>query len=118
MATKIIRGQEHVPYKEKLRYLGLFNLKKRRLRRDLICVYKYLKCRSQMDGARLISVVCSARTRDNGQKMEHRNFHTNMQGRTSLKVAEHWTRLPREVVESPLLEICKTCLDAFLLNLL
>lgn len=41
-----------------------------------------------MDGARPISVVCSARVRDNRQKMECRNFHTNMQGRTSPRAAE------------------------------
>ena len=35
-----------------------------------------------------------------------------------LRVTEHWKRLPREVVESPSLEIFKTCLDKVLCNLL
>ena len=32
-------------------------------------------------------------------------------------MTEHWNRLHREVVESPSLEIFKTCLDAYLCDL-
>ena len=36
----------------------------------------------------------------------------------TLKVTEHWTRLPREVGESPSLEIFQTHLDVVLCSLL
>lgn len=44
---------------------------KRRLKVDLINVYKYLNRECREDGARLCSLVPSARTRGTGHKPEH-----------------------------------------------
>jgi len=64
-------------------------------------------------------VVPSDRIRGNGHKLQHRTFQLNMRKNNfPRKVMEHWNRLPREVVESPSLEIFKTRLEKVLCSLL
>ncbi|KFV87160.1 hypothetical protein N308_11224, partial [Struthio camelus australis] len=55
----------------------------------------------------------------NGHKRNHRKFHLNLRKNFfTVRVTEHWNRLPREVVESPSLERVKTRLDVILGNML
>jgi len=115
----MVRGLEHLSYEERLRELGLFSLKTRRLRRDLINACKYLMGGCQEDGAILFSVVPSDRIRGNRHKLKPRKFQLNMRKNFfPLRVTEHWNRLPREVVDSPSLEMYETHLDKVLCSLL
>ena len=60
-------------------------------------------------------MVPSDRTRGNGHKWRHRGFPLNIKKHFfTVRVTEHWHRLPREVVESPSLEIFKSHLDIML----
>ncbi|KFV72458.1 hypothetical protein N308_11818, partial [Struthio camelus australis] len=55
----------------------------------------------------------------NGHKLKRRKFRLNLRKNFfTVRVTEHWNRLPRGVVESPSLEIFKTRLDVILGNML
>ena len=73
-----MRGLEHLSYEERLRELGLFSLKERRLRGDLINADKDLQGGCQEDGARLFSVVPSDGTRGNEHTLKYRKLQLDM----------------------------------------
>lgn len=79
--TKTMRRLELFISEERLKELGLFSLKKGRLKVDLITVCNYF-WEGIEDGSRLLSVVPSKRTRSRGQTLMHRKFYLTV--RTSL----------------------------------
>jgi len=94
----MIRGLEHLSYEGRLRALGLFSLENRRLWRDFIAAFQYLKRACKKAGEGLFTRAGSDRTRGNGFKLKEGRFRLDVRKKFfTLRVVRHWNRLSKKL---------------------
>jgi len=73
--------------------------------------FQYLKGAYKKDGDKLFSKACYDRTRGNGFKLKEGKLRLDIRKKfLTVRVVQHWNRLPREVVAAPSLETLKATL--------
>ncbi|CAM5105037.1 unnamed protein product [Natator depressus] len=113
-ATKMIRGLERVPSEERLKRLGLFSLEKRRLRGDMVEVYKIMSGVEKVNKEKLFTCSHNIRTRGHQMKLMGSRFNTNKSKFFTQRTVNLWNSLPEEVVKVRTIPGFKRELDKFM----
>lgn len=113
-ATKLIPSLRNKSYEERLRHLNLYSLEKRRVRGDMIEVWKIMKGKENVDRAKLFTLDENGVTRNNGYKIVGKRFTFDItRNFFTYRVVEEWNKLPRKVVDSETMDTFKSRLDKF-----
>ena len=78
----------------------MFSLEKKRLWRDLLAAFQYLKGTYTHEGNKLFAWVSSYKTKRNGFKLKEGRFKLDVRGKFFTKSGEVKEQLLREVVDA------------------
>ena len=112
--TKMIPSLRNKSYEERLKELNLFPLKQRRLRGDLIQVFKIIKGIDNLDYSKYFTIDSSNYTRGNGCKIIGKSFNSNESKNSFFhRIINPWNGLPRDVIDCNTVDTFKRRLDKF-----
>ena len=111
----MVEGIRNFSYERRLKFLKLHSLEQRRVREDLIELFKWVKGFNKSDVRKVLTISSQDRTRNNGFKLEkcrfnkeiRRNWFTN-------RVVDDWNRLSQQVVSAQTIRSFKRRLDNFM----
>ncbi|KAK3084777.1 hypothetical protein FSP39_018740 [Pinctada imbricata] len=110
-ATKLIKDISHLPYTQRMKILGIPSLEYRRIRCDMIQVFKYVKGIDVVD-ENLLTPSENTRTRGNKYKLAKPHCRLNIRKFSFVpRIVNVWNSLPDHVVDSPNINIFKSRLN-------
>ncbi len=111
----MIQGLRNLPYEERLKQLNLHSLERRRVRGDMIEVYKWMKGLHKGDIHKVLLVREQGRTRSNGFKLDKFRFNRDIgKNRFPNRVVDEWNRLSSHVESANTIVTLKNRLDTFM----
>lgn len=111
-ATKMVNGISNLPYEDRLERLNMFSLRYRRLRGDLIEVFKFVNGQQRGYLKDLFVFNNNNITRGHQFKLNTQNCRTRLrQSFFSNRVINHWNDLPSSIVGQTSLATFKNSLD-------
>jgi len=97
--TRMVPGLKQLPYDQRLEALNLWTLEERRVRADLIEVYKIINGLSAVPFESFFQLDANTRTRGHSVKLKKKSFHTELrQHFFSERVINLWNSLDEETV--------------------
>ena len=111
-ATKLVPHIADLPYQQRLEYLRLPSLKYRRLRADLLQVYKIFSEQDRLNPDIFFQDHLYPATRGHDKKLMKPRAKTNLRSNSfSNRVIDHWNSLPQHVIDSTSINMFQTQLD-------
>ena len=112
-ATKLIPALRHKSYEERLQHTKLFSMERRRVRGDLIEVYKLFNNITNVEVDSLLTLNQNG-LRTNGLKLQKEHFNANVyKFYFSNRVVDPWNALPPGVISATSMVSFKRSLDRF-----
>lgn len=111
---RLIRELHHLPYRQQLESLGLFSLQTRRLRFQLIFLFKMYKGFTNINFDSFFTLCPSSITRGHSgrilPKFSRNNYRLNF---FTVQVISYWNQLSQDDIDSPTTSCFKNRLNAF-----
>ncbi len=111
--VKIDKGLRHVPYVTALQRLRLFSLARRRIRGDLICMYRMMHGLLGFPCDAVFAAPTRIGLRGHTFKTHQQRCKTRRrQHAFNIRVVPYWNKMPEEIVNASSVETFKLRLDA------